>query len=365
MTESLECSECAADLAPNQKFCGSCGIEIEWPSVSDEEKSVPEKCAHKNIEVMASGTYCWDCVQYVNKKDLTQNDEHEIAGQFAVASSDYSKKATRYSRKQQLVAVAGGIVVLLIILAISKGSQNNSDIQSGGDSSVTATSQDSSTSSGQPSTSELVSAFSAGLGLSVNQSDVARGVTFPSISKSVDIWSAPYFSLLIYPSSGEQSSDAGNFQSDYSTLNSSRSWESCQNFVAVFSPEMQSKVDSVVSKWCTSSSPTPSSDGVSNSWYPSGYSEVSKGVAFKALPVDSYTCDYGTICLEAYVEVKGGCSDSLYAEVNFLDSSGTIVDYGNHMSGVVPPKTPVLMTFTTTNPNAQSYKVTTTNCYQR
>ena len=335
MSQEMECSECGADLAPHQKFCAVCGIELEWPTALREDKLAPEEIAS-----IASGA-------------------------FKMSNSNSYKSASRFISKQEIVGVIGGVLALLIILTLAKGSITNNGPQDSGNNSTSTSTQDSSIISGQPSTSDLVSAFSSGLDLNINQEDVIRGITFPSISKSVDVWSAPYFSLLIYPSADEQTADSTNFQSDYSSLNSSRSWESCQNFVVVFSPEMQSKVDSVVAKWCTSSSPSPASEAPSNSWYPSGYSEVSKGVAFKSLPLGSYLCDAGTICLEAYVEVKGGCSDSLYAEVNFLDSAGTIVDYGNHMSGVVPPKTPVLMTFSTTNPNAQTYKITTTNCYQR
>ena len=335
MKREMECSECGADLAPGQKFCAKCGIEIEWPTTSKEDTLTPDESTP------------------------------DASGVFKMSDSNTYKRASRFTSKQQIGAFIGGLLALLIILTLAMGSITNNGPQDSGNNSTSTSTQDSSMTSGQPSTSDLVSAFSSGLGLNINQEDVLRGITFPSISKSVDIWSAPYFSLLIYPSADEQTADSTNFQSDYSSLNASRSWESCQNFVAVFSPEMQSKVDSVVAKWCTSSSPSPASEAPSNAWYPSGFSEVSKGVAFKSLPLGSYLCDAGTICLEAYVEVKGGCSDSLYAEVNFLDSAGTIVDYGNHMSGVVPPKTPVLMTFSTTNPNAQTYKITTTNCYQR
>jgi hypothetical protein len=324
MVFCLACGLVAPDAA---KFCPACGAEIQITK--------PESSNGENLI-------------------------HEALGNVADSPRPRSKAPLIWG-------VGTFLVVIVLIIAVLSGGGSNTDTTGGGSNTDTTSSNGSQylTSQGQPSTSDLVSAFSSGLDLNINQEDVARGITFPSISKSVDVWSAPYFSLLIYPSADEQTADSTNFQSDYSSLNSSRSWESCQNFVVVFSPEMQSKVDSVVAKWCTSSSPSPASEAPSNSWYPSGYSEVSKGVAFKSLPLGSYLCDAGTICLEAYVEVKGGCSDSLYAEVNFLDSAGTIVDNGNHMSGVVPPKTPVLMTFSTTNPNAQTYKITTTNCYQR
>ena len=95
---------------------------------------------------------------------------------------------------------------------------------------------------------------------------------------------------------------------------------------------------------------------------PSGYSEVKPGFAFKALPVDSYVCDAGTICLEVYAEAENVCSDSIYAEINFLDASGHIVDYGNSITGSVPAKTPTLLTFSTTNESASTFKVTNVHC---
>ena len=48
--EETECSECGADLKPSQKFCGDCGIEIEWPGTEEVKIIAVGQCEHKNVE---------------------------------------------------------------------------------------------------------------------------------------------------------------------------------------------------------------------------------------------------------------------------------------------------------------------------
>ena len=108
-------------------------------------------------------------------------------------------------------------------------------------------------------TPEIVKSFSTGLGVQISQNDPSRGATFPDISSAVDIWSAPYVTLLIYPSADALSADNANFTQDFNNLNSDRSWESCLNVVALYPASMQSQVDTVTNAWCTSNNPNPTS----------------------------------------------------------------------------------------------------------
>lgn len=280
-------------------------------------------------------------------------------------------RVKEFSKKYTIFIVAGlllAVGLLSTVIANGKSSSDSTQNDSGVSSSGLSSDATSSTYTTSIPTSVVVDAFSSGLGVNISQNDPSRGITFPDVSNSVDIWSAPYVTLLLYPDADSLAADSSNFTQDYQNLNSSRNWQSCLNVIAVFPASMQNQVNNVFNTWCstnnadqTTDTPTP----ISNTWYPAGYSEVIPGFAFKPLPVNTYTCDAGTICLEAYAVSKNACTDSMYAEVNFLDSSGNIVDYGNDLTGVVPAKTPILLTFTTTNSAAFNYKVTKVDCNQR
>jgi hypothetical protein len=98
---------------------------------------------------------------------------------------------------------------------------------------------------------------------------------------------------------------------------------------------------------------------------PDGYDLFNENFAFKALPLNSYTCDAGTICVQVYGQAKTGCTDSMYVEVNFLDTSGNIVDYGNDITSVVPARTNTLLTFTSLNMASDTYKISKVTCNMR
>ena len=63
-------------------------------------------------------------------------------------------------------------------------------------------------------------------------------------------------------------------------------------------------------------------------WYPKGYSEYDDNIATKwdnSGGYDCYDCTYAKLMIVS----QDGCSSSVYAEVNFLDSSGVAVDWSN------------------------------------
>ncbi len=63
-------------------------------------------------------------------------------------------------------------------------------------------------------------------------------------------------------------------------------------------------------------------------WYPKGYSEYDDNIATKWDNSGGYDC-YGCTYAKLMVVAHEGCSGGVYAEVNFLNSSGVAVDWSN------------------------------------
>ena len=161
-------------------------------------------------------------------------------------------------------------------------------------------------------TSDIVSTFSSNLGVSINQADALRGITFPDVSKAVDFWSAPYITILIYPDANSLKTDDSSFQKDYTGLNNERSWESCLNVIAVFPNNLQAKVDDAINTWCTgsSASPTPSTSALVTDPSSTNGSESSDGLHSFAVEVTGNGVVAGTGMLN-----KMGWDDTHYAAI--------------------------------------------------
>ncbi len=148
----------------------------------------------------------------------------------------------------RLIQVAGVIVVLIIVILGFVATSSSED-----------SSQTESTlsSSGSIPTSEIVRTLKDSLGVDIDQRDFSRGITFTHLSKKVDFWSAPYVTLIIYPDANQMQADDSNFQDDFSTWNSDRTWESCDNFIVVYPERLSGQVANAISHWCKLPSPTP------------------------------------------------------------------------------------------------------------
>ena len=103
-------------------------------------------------------------------------------------------------------------------------------------------------------------------------------------------------------------------------------------------------------------------DIASQSWMPDGYIEVEKGFAYKRISPSQYSCD-STKCAKAYFVSRKGCSHSMDVSVNFFDTNGNIVDNGIDDTSVVPPLTPVMLTFDSTEMASDDYKVVRVSCF--
>ena len=100
----------------------------------------------------------------------------------------------------------------------------------------------------------------------------------------------------------------------------------------------------------------------SKPWYPRGFGEFEDGLAWKWADGPS-PCGYSR-CSYSHIRVisRDGCSDGLYAEVNKLNSGGTIVDWTNDTVPVLPANTPALLTFVSYASGVDSSSLTTLNC---
>jgi len=219
------CSNCQASQLDSSRFCSVCGSQIEKVVAPAQEFPVFE----------------------VPKTVPTQ---------------DYKPAEKTMNLKPETVivcAVAILILVLGFILYKSQLSSNSADSQVA-DSFTTNSDNSNSIPPASDYTSsipteEIVSTISSKLGVNINQDDPTRSITFPDISSEADVWSAPYITLIIYPDADALNSDKDNFQQDMDSLNGGRSWESCTNLVVINPPSKQSKIQSVLSNWCTFDTP--------------------------------------------------------------------------------------------------------------
>jgi len=219
------CSVCGVVAPDTAKFCPACGAEIQ---ITKPESSNGENLIHEDLGNVAESPR---------------------------------------PRSHAPLIWGGGtfLVILVLIIVVFAGGGSNTD-----------TTSNSSNNGSAIQTSDIVQNFSSNLGVSLNQNDAFRGITFPHISKDVDIWSAPYVTILIYPDAATEVSDSQNLQDDITNLNSDRTAEVCQNFVVVFPSNLQDKVDMTVNLWCNSGTPSPSTapdqgSGDKNSSYRLGY----------------------------------------------------------------------------------------------
>ena len=94
-------------------------------------------------------------------------------------------------------------------------------------------------------------------------------------------------------------------------------------------------------------------------WLPEGFTAYGSDVGWRW--ADS-TCKISTArCNHLEIVAKDGCS-SLYVEVNFVDSAGTIVDWSNDSARSVQPLQMALLEFRTFKDSATASSVAKINC---
>jgi hypothetical protein len=96
-------------------------------------------------------------------------------------------------------------------------------------------------------------------------------------------------------------------------------------------------------------------------WYPEGYSAWSGDSSIAWQWYHSY-CNLGDSCWHVKVITQSGCS-SLYGELNIKDSSGSVIDYTNDLTGALGAYDTAILEFSTYSDYADTGSLTELNCH--
>lgn len=103
-------------------------------------------------------------------------------------------------------------------------------------------------------------------------------------------------------------------------------------------------------------------DSYDPNWPPTGFTDYDGEVAYKwttsTTDSDCSDCTYSTMDVVS----QYGC-DSLYVEVNFLDSSGSVVDWSNDTASYLSAGQTAKLEFDTYEDNADQTEITDVSCY--
>ena len=307
------CSKCQASHLDTAKFCSKCGSQLEQVSVPSRESTI-------------------------------SNDMENAS------TTDYlaTDKAVNLKPNQLIL---GAVVILILVLGFVLYRTQGPSIST--DSQVTTTDNSTSAPTGVDYTTtiptdEIVSTISSKLGVSFNQDDPTRRITFPDISPQVDVWSAPYVTLLIYTDSDSLNADKANFERDYNNLNSNRQWESCINVVAIFPSRMQDKIDKAVNVWCASSTP---------SQLPSPANPQKMGKDIKNLPsvvgisISNPPGETASVIASPVIVNGGSNATSAHCTVTVFDDKNRTVGVVEFDTGILQPGEQYSESFNMPDPN--------------
>jgi hypothetical protein len=98
-------------------------------------------------------------------------------------------------------------------------------------------------------------------------------------------------------------------------------------------------------------------------WFPKGYSEYETGVAYKWLKYGQYSCTYSTgYCWGMSVVSETGCN-SLYVEINILDSAGNNIGYTNDTTSGLRAGQSAKLIFDSFEEAADKAQISKISCY--
>ena len=102
-------------------------------------------------------------------------------------------------------------------------------------------------------------------------------------------------------------------------------------------------------------------------WYDSDLVQWSddSSLAYTSFEVSSSQCGYGG-CLGIIVQTQNGCTNTMYAEIELLDSSDINVGYSNDLIGRVSPGKKAKLIFHLSDSeimSAKNWNVTKISCY--
>ena len=197
------CSNCGTPRSEVFAFCAKCGIKFQ--GVVDEPQSVVD-----------------------SPKGISETDS---AIEQAAGSRPLSFK---------LIA---GISVVLIILGILISVIAKKDL---GDSSSMA--GESASEYYVFSAKEAIKFWDKSLGVSLNQKDKFSKIIFPSLNENPIFYSAPYYTLLIFPNAEALELDRTNFESDVDFYGNG--WITCSNVAVVFPVARQNELSKANDIFC-------------------------------------------------------------------------------------------------------------------
>ncbi|NBQ97719.1 MAG: hypothetical protein EBT26_03385 [Microbacteriaceae bacterium] len=96
-------------------------------------------------------------------------------------------------------------------------------------------------------------------------------------------------------------------------------------------------------------------------WYPEGYKESPDDSNMAWKWARGISCSYGDSCWHVKVISAVTCTD-VYAEINIMDSSGSIIDWTNDTLGYLAPGNVGTLEFRTYNDYAQTGSLTKLHC---
>lgn len=101
-------------------------------------------------------------------------------------------------------------------------------------------------------------------------------------------------------------------------------------------------------------------------WYPKGFEEwnLDSNMAYKyAINKGGDPCGYSACRYGKYEVIsQDGCPSGIYAEMNFMDAGGTVVDWSNDTVSYLEPMQKALLTFVSYSAPGGTIRLTEINC---
>jgi hypothetical protein len=123
----------------------------------------------------------------------------------------------------------------------------------------------------------------------------------------------------------------------------------------------KSSTDSSTSNSGSSASNSTQSASTEPAWYPSGYTEVQPGIAFKW--EDRQCKQYEDSCYTASLIAKNGCPSSVYAEVTLEDAQGSSIGLSNDTTSGLAPMQKAYLDFHDIYGNSKKAHLAKISCY--
>ena len=205
---AIFCAKCGAEQSSQNSYCASCGTKIE------------------SLEQLDS-----------------KSGQVKIENQESRSDSNQKKGMANYSK------IVTGVVAGLVVLGFITSHNSGRDSKEENSPAPVSTSASPTSEFYIFSNKEAVDFWNRNLGINLNQKDRFVGSLFPSLTSKVEIFSAPYYQLLIFPTSEDLAQDQSNFESDVDSQ-PNRSWATCSNVAFVFPESQLDEITKINDEFC-------------------------------------------------------------------------------------------------------------------